>query len=573
MPTHARMTWAVFKRNFLAYFINPTGYVFITLFILLGAIAAFWQTSFFMNNLANLDQLNGFFPMLLLFFVPALTMSVWAEERRQGTDELLFTLPGHDFDIVLGKYLAVLGIYTVAVLFSLSHVVILAWLGQPDIGLMFATYLGYWLTGAALLSVGMVASLLTANNTVAFIIGAAFCSAFVFIDQVETIFGPRASEFISQLGITEHFANFGDGLITLSGLAYFLGIIVVMLYLNMVLVGRRHFRGGESALTYNLHFVMRTVALGVAATALFTLLGRGNLYADATAERLHTLQPQTKALIDEIQADRPVTIQAFFSPTVPEALVRTRKNLINVLNRIDDLGGNRIDVRIYDTEPYTERATEASENYNIIPRPMVAIAASQRSSTEVFLGLVFTSGPNEFVIPFFDRGLPVEYELARSVRVVSQIQRKKLGVVATDVKLFGGFDFQTMSSSADWSFLSELRKQYDVQQVMPDGPYPDDLDALLAVLPSSMSQPQLNALQGAMLSGTPTLLIDDPMPMFNPSMSPSLPKDANRNPFTSQGQPPPTPKGDFDRVLASIGLNWRSSGIIWSAFNPHPGIA
>ncbi|MCH7602521.1 MAG: Gldg family protein [Planctomycetes bacterium] len=572
-PTHARMIKAVFKRNFLAYFINPTGYVFITVFILLGAIAAFWQTAFFMNNLANLDQLNAFFPILLLFFIPALTMNVWAEERRQGTDELLFTLPGHDIDIVLGKYLAVLGIYTVAVLFSLSHVVILAWLGEPDIGLMFGTYLGYWLTGAAMLSVGMTASLLTSNTTVAFILGAAFCSVFIFIEHVETIFGKSGSEFVSQLAIADSFRDFGDGVITLSGILYFLGLIVVMLYINMVFVGRRHLSGGEGSMAHAVHFVTRGASLAVVVIAVFVLAERTGVYADVTAERLHTLQPQSLALIDEIPDNRPVFIQAFFSPDVPESYVRTHKNLLNTLHRLDALGGDRIQVVIHDTQPYTENAAEASDNYNIIPRPLMEVAASQRSTREVFLGLVFTSGPEEFVIPFFDRGLPVEYELIRSVRVVMQSERKKLGIVTTDAKLFGGFDFQTMSSTPDWSIVSELRKQYEVRQIAPAGPYPDDLDVLLVVLPSSMAQGELDRLQQAIYSGTPTLIFDDPMPLFNPQLAASLPKDAGRNPFTNQNQPPPPPKGDFDSLLASIGLIWRNTDVIWSGYNPHPGIA
>jgi ABC-type transport system involved in multi-copper enzyme maturation permease subunit len=276
---------AIARRELGSYLGNPAGYVFLTLFIAATGAGAFLQAGFFARNLADLALLNKVMPLVLMLFVPAVTMNVWAEERRRGTDELLLTMPVRDLEVVLGKYFGALGVYSFGLLFALAHVLVLAWLGEPDRGLMVSTYLGYWLVGVAFVSIGLLASMFSANATVAFILGSVGCAALVFagtapwasgiigcglvagvatliwlVVQGETseagyvAFGAGLLTLIvwltgtvegfedafAALGVERHFYGFGEGIVRLGDVTYFVGIAVVVLYLCTFMLGRRH---------------------------------------------------------------------------------------------------------------------------------------------------------------------------------------------------------------------------------------------------------------------------------------------------------------------------------------------
>ena len=298
---------AVFKRNLVSYFSTPTGYLFIGLFVLLSSAGAFFGDEFFNANLANLDQLNKFFPFIMLLFVPAITMSIWADEVRQGTDELLLTMPATDFDIVLGKYLAAVTIYTVSLLLSMAsaYYVFVSQLGTPDLGLFLCTHFGYWLLGLAMLSVGMVASFLTRNLTVAFILGAVFNAPLVVMSRLDVVprLDPKLATSVRAWSFGGQCEEFGRGILSLSGILYFLLIAGIMLYLCVILLGRRHWARGDGAGLQAGHFLVRCLCLAVIATAAVFFLQNHNLRRDATSERLTSLSPYTIKLVDDLKSD------------------------------------------------------------------------------------------------------------------------------------------------------------------------------------------------------------------------------------------------------------------------------
>lgn len=558
---------AIFAREIAGYFSTPTGYVFISLFVFLSAMAAFWQERFFAANLANLEQLNRFFPYLLVFFIPAIAMSLWAEERKQGTEELLLTLPASDLQVVLGKYFAGLAIYTVSLAFSASHVAVLLWLGSPDPGLMAATYAGYWLMGAALLALAMLASMITDNLTVAFILGSLFCAVPVFLDRAGAILTGQAQRLAERLSVASQFRELASGVVTPHALVYFLLFAAAALYGCAALVGRKRWPSGPRAPRLAAHYGARLLSLAVVVAAGTMVASRAPARLDVTSERIHSLSAETRALLASLDPQRPVFIQAYFSPEVPRTYFDARQNLAAGLREFSAVSRGAVQVRVFDTVKYSPEAREALERYNIRPYRVPVTEESAQSVNEIFLGLVFTCDAQEFVIPFFDRGLPVEYELVRSLRVVSNAGRKKVGVLDTPARLFGSFDFQNRSQAADWAVVAELRKQYEVAQVSPDADYPEDLDALVAALPTALTQPQVDRLTAYVRKGKPVLVLLDPMPAFNLELAPQEIPQAP-SPFA----PPPAQKARANTraLLDALGVLWQPNRIVWDGYNPHP---
>ena len=564
---------ALVRRDLWKYFTNPTGYVFITLFIFMSAAAAFWQDRFFLNNLANLSQLNQVFPYLLLFFVPALTMGVWSEEKKQGTDELLFTLPASGLEVVLGKYVATLGIYTASLLLSLSHVLVLLWLASPDLGMILGNYVGYWLVGAALIAVGMLASLLTANATIAFILGALLCAALVVFDAVGGAVSNWLGSLTAPLTVAGPFGDFAKGVISFSGILYFCSVTVIALYLNILVVEKRHWPREAGGFPMWLHQWVRVIALVVAVISANVVISRLGMRLDVTSERLHSLSSETRRLVSELDPDRPVFIQAYISPDTPEPYVQTRANLLSMLDELDKAGGSSVQVIIRDVEPFTEGAREAREKFGIVPRQIPDTSNARAGLSDVFMGVAVTCGAEEEVIPFLDRGLPAEYELARSIRVAARTERKKIGVLDTPLRLFGGLDFQTFRNTPSWPVVDELRKQYEVVQLAPQALESEEVDMLLVALPSTLAQEEMDQLLDYIQSGKPALLLVDPLPIINLGLAPSERSGANTNPFMRNQGPPPKEKGNIQALMRQLGVTWNSAAIIWDSYNPHPDLA
>ena len=233
---------AVAKRELAGYFATPVAYVFIVIFLVLAGVLAFNAGNFFDRGQADLVPLFTFLPWLFLLLIPAITMRLWAEERRAGTIETLLTLPIPTAAAVVGKFLAALAFAAIALALTFPFVVTVNELGSPDNGVIAAGYIASLLVAACFLAVGGAMSALTRNQVIAFVLGAAVCFLFTLFGSpiVTEAFGgklpPELLAGMRRVALIERFNSIVRGVFSLRDLVFFLSFTGFWLFVTVQVV-------------------------------------------------------------------------------------------------------------------------------------------------------------------------------------------------------------------------------------------------------------------------------------------------------------------------------------------------
>jgi ABC-2 type transport system permease protein len=237
-----RQTLVVFKREFVAYFATPLAYVFIVIYLFAMGAFTFYVGRFYDNGIADLSVFFGYHPWLYLFLVPAVGMRLWADERRTGTVELLLTLPVPIWATVLGKFLAAWAFIAVALALTFPIWITVNVLGDPDNGVIVASYIGSLLMAGGYLAISAAISASTDNQVIAFVVSVAVCFLFTIagaalvIDFFQLWAPVVLVNTISSFSFLTHFQAITSGVIDLRDLIFFASLIALFLAVNVVLI-------------------------------------------------------------------------------------------------------------------------------------------------------------------------------------------------------------------------------------------------------------------------------------------------------------------------------------------------
>lgn len=240
-----RNIWIIAKRELSGYFGTTLAYVFVVIFVALTAAFAFYVGNFFGRGQADLLPFFQYQPWLYLILVPAIAMRLWAEERKSGTIELLMTLPVAPWQAIVGKFLAAWAFVGVALILTFPMWITVNMLGNPDNGVILASYVGSFLMAGSFLAIGSFISALTKNQVIAFIVSAAICFLFVMSGYplVLGFFKAWAPAFvvsgIESMSFLSHFDEIIKGVISLSSLIFYASIITFFLFANTLAVEQK----------------------------------------------------------------------------------------------------------------------------------------------------------------------------------------------------------------------------------------------------------------------------------------------------------------------------------------------
>lgn len=442
----------IIRKEFAEFFASPAALLFLGAFLVVTLFLFFWMETFFARNIADTRPLFKWLPALLIFLAATLTMRSWSEDRRAGTIEILLASPVPRLHLVLGKFLAGLGLMALALALTLPLPVTVSLLGPLDWGPVVGGYLAALFLAAAYLSIGVYMSARTDNPIVAWILTTLVCGVFYLVGTptITTLFGHQVGELLMLLGSGSRFDSVTRGVLDLRDLYYYLSIVGVFLTLNLFSLERIRWAGNPRSGSHLRWWcvVGLTVANLVAANFWLQTIGWARL--DITRDQVYSLSEATDRYLGQLQ--EPLLIRGYFSAKTHPLLSPLVPRLRDLLAEYAALGYGRVRVEFVD--PHADQAIEeeAARKYGIRPIPFQMASRHESGVVNSYFHIVLTYGDQNETLDFQDL---IEVKSSSSGDLDIVLKDPEYAITSTVKKVLasfrtGGSPFDTLTGKVSF---------------------------------------------------------------------------------------------------------------------------
>ncbi len=420
------------RKEFEGFFETPTAFIFLGAFLGVTLFTFFWVDTFFARNIADVRPLFEWMPMLLIFLVAAITMRMWSEERRAGTLEFLLTAPVDPMQLVLGKFVACVGLVGVALLLTAAIPLSVSQLGNLDWGPVIGGYLATLFLASAYIAIGLFVSARSDNAIVSLIVTAAMCGGFYLIgsDSLTSLFGNSASELLKLLGSGSRFESITRGVLDLRDVYFYLSLVGVFLTLNVLVLEWLRWAGNKSNARHRRYALLASLIAANFLAANLWLAPVAWARIDMTQGSIYSISDATRGYLSRLR--EPLLIRGYFSSQTHPLLAPLVPRIRDLLDEYARAGNGNVRVEFIDPLANPELEREAGEKFGIRP---VAFRTADKYQTAVvnsYFDIVIQYGDEFETLGFADlidvkasseTELDVdlrnpEYDLTRAIRKV-----------------------------------------------------------------------------------------------------------------------------------------------------------
>ena len=429
-------TIRIVRKEFAEFFASPAALLFLGAFLVVTLFLFFWMETFFARNIADARPLFKWLPALLIFLAATLTMRSWSEDRRAGTIEILLVSPVSRVHLVLGKFLAGLGLVALALALTLPLPLTISLLGPLDWGPVVGGYLAALCLAAAYLSIGVYMSARTDNPVVAWILTALVCGVFYLIGTptITGLFGHRVGELLMLLGSGSRFDSVTRGVLDLRDLYFYLSIVGVFLTLNLFSLERISWAGNPTTRHHARWWcaVILVIANFIAANFWLQTIGWARL--DITRDQVYSLSEATDRYLSQLQ--EPLLIRGYFSAKTHPLLSPLVPRLRDLLAEYAAVGRGRVRVELVD--PHTDQTIEeeAARKYGIRPIPFQMASRHESGVVNSYFHIVVSYGDQNETLDFQDL---IEVKSSSSGDLDIVLKDPEYAITSTVKKVLGSF--------------------------------------------------------------------------------------------------------------------------------------